>query len=102
MTSLTIALDEPLTAPLAEEYGRRIYFAAGEVLDFAFVRRDGQVTARSVQLGPTGWPTHSGDHWRLIPKDALLRRPGPRASRGTPDWAEVIGPPPRVVWDPVV
>jgi len=54
MTTLTITLDEPLAGASAEEFGRRIYFATADILDFAFVHRDDRVTAVDLTLAAGG------------------------------------------------
>ncbi|MBO4204429.1 hypothetical protein [Micromonospora echinofusca] len=53
---VTITLEEPLAGAAAEEFGRRIYFATGDILDFRFVTRDDLVTAVDLTLAPTGHP----------------------------------------------
>lgn len=53
-STLTITLDQPLAGPSAEEFGRRIYFASGDILDYTFVQHDGRVTAVDLTLDPRG------------------------------------------------
>ncbi|WP_433458242.1 hypothetical protein [Micromonospora sp. CA-248212] len=54
MTTLTIAMEQPLSSVSAEEFGRRIFFATADILNFRFVRNGDEVTAVDLTVADQG------------------------------------------------
>jgi seryl-tRNA synthetase len=83
MTTLTVTFDQPLAGPAADELGRRLFFASGDILDFAFVRCDGAVTGVDLTVTPAGDAAQVARKVRAVLDDDVLTQ---------------LARPPKVVW----